>query len=370
MGILSVCKPEALREKLVLDAPGGFAWWYCDLVTPTGDGAVLIGFFGLPFLPGYQGERGVPREHPGLNVAVYRAGKPEFYLLQEYEDASLDLASERWTMRLGRSTLTLAWRGDEVHLEGELDLAIPGSLRRTRGHLDVRGPASRVAATIGDPRHVWCPIAPSAEGRLVLDDGEAPPETLVGRAYVDANASAVALPELHMASWRWGRIAFPTREVVYYAVTGDRGIEEPLVLSIPHGAAAREHAATPIQWSTPRRSVYGLDWCADAELTDASGHVISLHARHLVEDGPFYLRWILEARCEATGEVGHGVSELVDVPRIDRAWQRPFVRMRRHRSEGANSMWVPLFSGPRRGRAGRLLRHWLGRGGRGDVNAP
>jgi len=369
LGILSVCKPAALQEKLALEAPGGFAWWYCDLVTPAGDGAVLIGFLGLPFLPGYQAQRGIPREHPGLNVAVYRRGKPVFYLLQEYEESAIELGDGAWRMQLGASTLRLSWRGTEVCLEGELDLAIPGSRRRAKGRLSVRGPASGVAAVEGDPRHVWCPIAPSAEGRLELDDGEEPLEPLVGRAYIDANASRVALPELGMTSWRWGRVAFPERELVYYGVTGADGVEEPLVLSIPRGAPALANTAAPMRWGTPRRSVYGLDWHERGELTCPDGHAVTLHARHLVEDGPFYLRWLLEARCAATGEAGFGVSELVDVPRIERVWQTPFVRMRRHLDAGSNSMWVPLFSGARRGRAGRLLRHWLS-GDSGGASAP
>lgn len=361
MGILTVCRPETLAEKFLLDEPGAFAWWYCDLVSPEGDGAVVIGFFGLPFLPDYQRSRGVPREHPGLNVALYRSGKPEFYLLQEYQSASVEFGRERATMCLGDSVLTLSWEGSHVRLEGDLDLVVPGSRERTRGKLDVRGFASRVDAMAGDPRHVWCPIAPSAVGRLELHDGRRALAPIVGRAYVDANASAVSLPDLDLESWRWGRIAFPEREVVFYEMTGTNGATEPLVLSFPRSPAAATSKSSSIVRSCPRRGFYGLDWHERSELVDPSGSRISVHARHLVEDGPFYLRWLIEARCAETGEVGHGVSELVDVAKIDASWQRPFVRMRRHVCHGENSMWVPLFSGPRSGRATRLLRHWLGR---------
>ena len=45
---------------------------------------------------------------------------------------------------------------------------------------------------------------------------------------------------------------------------------------------------------------------------------------------------------------------------IDLDWQRPLVRMRVQRADGRNSMWLPLFTGPKPGRVQRLLRQFVG----------
>jgi hypothetical protein len=74
-----------------------------------------------------------------------------------------------------------------------------------------------------------------------------------------------------------------------------------------------------------------------------------------VDNGPFYLRFPVAARCPRTGERGRGFAEIVKPGQVDIPWMRPFVRMRCHRLDGINSPLLPLFSGPRRGRLRRTL---------------
>ncbi|HSC89641.1 MAG TPA: hypothetical protein VLC09_20300, partial [Polyangiaceae bacterium] len=81
------------------------------------------------------------------------------------------------------------------------------------------------------------------------------------------------------------------------------------------------------------------------------------HARQLVDDGPFYQRFLLEV--ESSLGAGHGVFEVVAPARVDLPHQRPFVSMRIHRTGRSNSVWLPLFSGPREGRWGRLWNQAL-----------
>jgi len=89
-----------------------------------------------------------------------------------------------------------------------------------------------------------------------------------------------------------------------------------------------------------------------------------LDVRHTVvsDDGPFYLRLLSEGTA-ADGETATGWSEVVRPDRIDLARHRALVRMRVHRTSGANSIWLPLFTGTREGRIRRLLRQVIGRGG-------
>ena len=63
---------------------GAFAWWYVDLVDDRGRGLVLIGSFGLPFVPG---SRACPRpiDRPSLALSLYDHGRSVFYALQTFE---------------------------------------------------------------------------------------------------------------------------------------------------------------------------------------------------------------------------------------------------------------------------------------------
>ncbi len=88
-GPMQLQSPDTPIPFEVIDAPGGFAWWYVDAFDADENGMVVIWSFGLPFLPGYlhanrRGRPQTPRSRPSLNVVTYRNGKPDFYLLQEY----------------------------------------------------------------------------------------------------------------------------------------------------------------------------------------------------------------------------------------------------------------------------------------------
>ena len=81
--------------------------------------------------------------------------------------------------------------------------------------------------------------------------------------------------------------------------------------------------------------------------------------QHVVDSGPFYMRYLTRARAgdgEATG-----VAELIRPDRIDLARHRPFVRMR-VQQPSSNSAWLPLFSGPKQGRIRRLFDYNFGGG--------
>ena len=74
----------------------------------------------------------------------------------------------------------------------------------------------------------------------------------------------------------------------------------------------------------------------------------------VLDNGPFYQRYLLRGRCGS--DEGYGIGENLMPDRVDTDLLRPLVRMRVHRAVGANSMWLPLFSGDVNGRWSRLLR--------------
>lgn len=367
--MLGLSAPTTPVDPALLARPGAFAWWYVDLVDSQGDGLVLIWSWGLPFLPGLAGaaRRGAPQrpgDRPSLNVAVYQGGVPRFYLLQELEphEATWDPAADRW--RFGRSEMQLSRTEDgRRHLQIRLDCPVPGTPDRLTGDVEVMGhervhdgPAS------GDPRHLWTPVMTACPGtaRLACGGWSA---TIEGRAYHDRNSGVQPMHTLGIDRWWWGRLAMPGRELIYYHLQPDDpdAPTETLVVEVGAQGCTRLSADPRLEILQTRRSAYSLQWTTALRFWDPDGAEVAVRMTAGVDDSPFYQRLLIEGQC--AGETGRGVGELVVPGAIDPDWMRWLVGMRVHHATGENSFWLPLFSGPRAGRPGRLIGQLLGQPG-------
>ncbi len=362
--MLNLAEQGTASLRALLDVPGGFAWWYADLIDAEGRGLVLIWSFGLPFLNGSR-ECAPPRERPAVSLVLYEANRPVCYLLQTYaaEEVAFDGPLH---VRMGESRFRLSREGRVAMLDATLDLPIIAG-GRIRGTVQVRGERCRpTMRPQGERAHHWAPIVAATSGSASLTVEDRPFE-LRGRAYVDSNTSDQPLHTLGIRQWRWGRVALPGRELIYYLVDPARADAESveLLLEVLPSGVVREHRARA-EWQTPRRSWYGLAFHDRVRLR-ADEFDLTLRFGAVVDEGPFYLRFLVQA-LDGAGAVGSGFAEQVAPERVDLAWQRPFVRMRTHHTRGPNSIWLPLFSGPAEGRLKRLMRHWLhARVHRGEV---
>lgn len=359
--MLALTRPDVPPDRAALDAPGGFSWWYGDIVNDAGDGLVLIGAWGLPFLPGYAAaaRRGAPEragDRPSLNLALYRGGKPCFYLLQEAPGVWED--DTRW--RFGDSVLESRVDGGVRRLLATIDCPVAGTTPRLRGEIAIVGPARLPGPEErADGPHRWTPLATPATGRAALTMGDTFRFALDGRAYHDRNECEVPLDTLGIGEWLWGRAPLGDAEVVWYLLwPADGGPPTAWGLRIdPDGRTTPVEGLT-VRLAERRRSVYGLAWWDRVTLSVDTDTWLTVYHGAPVEDGPFYLRFF--PTVERAGLRGRGVAELVRPDRVDVDWMRPFVRMRVRPSQGGASMWLPLFEGPTDGRAGRLFG--LGRG--------
>ena len=343
----------------VLDAPGAFTWWYVDTVDAQGNGLVCIWSWGLPFLPGYaaatrEGRGPTPRARPSINVATYEDGRCTFYLLHELhpheaEHTGAGTPEQGWTF--GRTRITSTLRDGRRTLHAQLDLPVPGSPRRARGELHLEGIAPSLPDA-GPVPHLWTPLCMPARARadLATDDG-AWTFTTAGRGYHDRNQSTVPLHALGIRDWTWGRLAQPDAELVHYRVRPESaGEPTTFVLRVDERGAVTHTEGDALHELERRTHLYGPAWTRSMRIVDPSDGPRAVQARPPVDAGPFYLR--VPLRDSASGATGWG--EHVVPAAVDRVWQRPFVRMRVH-GPGADSFWLPLFSGPRDGRVGRLL---------------
>lgn len=365
--VLGLSAPNIPVDPALLKRPGAFAWWYVDLVDEHGDGLVLIWSWGLPFLPGLAGaaRRGAPvapGDRPSMNVAVYQGGMPRFYLLQEIDpqDARWDPETDRW--EFGQSRITLDRTSDgRHHLRVTLDCPVPGMPDRLQGTVEVIG-HERIheGDGHGDPRHAWTPLMTACPGTAKLRCGDWSAD-ITGRAYHDRNSGVQPMHTLGIDRWWWGRLALPGRELIYYhLVPEDPGEDtQTLVVEVDSNGRTRLAESARVEILDTRRSIYSLSWTTRLRFWDPDGQEVRVRMTAGVDDSPFYQRLLIEGTCG--GESGRGVAELVVPDAIDPDWMRWLVGMRVHHAGGDNSVWLPLFSGPREGRPGRVLGQLLGR---------
>ena len=363
---------SGLRRRY-LDIPGGYLWWYVDLVDERGDGLVVIWSYGLPFLPGYAGAarrcRGqTPRSRPSLNVATYRGGSLDFYLLQEYESDELRWRSsprgDCW--RFGDSRLYSLFDGQRRQVELDLRLDVPGIDEVVRLELRGEGKAVHRPGSTHQPlrkshrpllAHDWVPLVCACDGEAILKVG-GEETSFSGRLYHDRNAGALPFDELGLRRWMWGRFALSRGEVIYYLFEADDGQVAYALWSVDKKGRLQKVPAASLERQQQQRNGFGLRWWSTMTVDVAGLRWLDIEHRRVVDSGPFYLRTLSRA-VDRRGRVYPGVSEVCEPDRNDRARHRPLVRMRVHRRGKKNSMWLPLFTGPRRGRVQRLIQSWI-----------
>ena len=369
--MIELCPAASTPDPAVLSSPGGFTWFYVDLVDDRGRAATVIWSWGLPFLPGYcnaarVGRPELPLNRPSVNVVVYEDGRERFYLLSELPPDQCSWGDDGRSWRLGDCSFT--WvdtpgapgSGPTRTLEVCLDLALPTGGRAT-GRLWLSGSLRRDepaadGAVPADPAntHQWTPMMAAARGALEL---HTPNGTfrVEGRGYHDRNSAAQPLHGLGIQSWWWGRIALPGRDLIFYQLNPSAvdAAARDLVVEFSTDGSCRARENAGLRVGRLRRSPWGLRWPAEATFADPDGRPVEVEVAALLDNGPFYQRYLLRGRCG--GDEGYGIGENVVPDRVDSDLLRPLVRMRVHQADGPNSMWLPLFSGDTEGRWGRLL---------------
>ncbi len=351
--LLNIAPPTHLLPTETLEAAGGFAWWYADLLDDEGNGIVLIWSFGLPFLPGYlsaarAGTPQVPRSRPSLNVSVYEQGKLACYLLQEVPEGQVSWDGDTWDFGGAHFESTVE-DGKRV-LNVSLNCQLPATQEKIVGTVRIEG-ANRLPTENAhwEGVHDWSPLTAVADGRCDLRVGDVRYQ-FQGRGYHDCNAGFGTFSEAGIHSWAWGRVPREDRELVYYVLWNDEesAPQAEAIEIFADGSIERlEATIAKIRW---KRGRAGMRYVERIALEVDGQPFLDVRASDLVDDGPFYVRHFVR---DAQGSVGMGEFCRPDL--IDLAIHRPLVRMRVHKLGGENSVWLPLFTGPRPGRFGRLL---------------
>lgn len=291
--------------------PGGYAWWYADVVSDDGRwGATVIAFIGTVFSPWYFAARaaaaraGAPmppaERFCGFNIAIYGPNRHWWALTERAPEAV-----RRETRALTVGPDRFAWEGDQVVIS--FDAQTTPFRSALRGELRLRPRALPGRSVEIAPGHHWQPVAPACDAEVTLD---APRVSFRGHAYHDANRGDEPL-EAGFARWNWARATDADGTTVVYDVedrsVGARGfaahfgmdgamtfVDAPRRVVLPRG----------FWWRVPRSTRAAAD--ADVRLV------------RTLEDTPFYTRSQLELR--APGGVSTAVHESLDLERFAAPW--------------------------------------------------
>lgn len=327
------------------ERPGGFSWRYLDLVDEQGDGVVLIWGFALPFLSPPEGD---PAEsHPFLNLAIYRGGTDVFYHLEEIDPGEVERVERGW--RFGENLLQSWCVGGRSRVEARLRLPIAVDPRLAEVRVEADARAVEIDATTDSP-HRWSPIGLPGHGRVTLEIGGEIAADLSGRSYHDENHSELPLGALGIGEWSWGRVAEPDGDAVHYVLWDEAGEQvwaRHLIAPFEGEPRVEVPASVRAQGSVGGR--WGLRAPRALALAGERGDPARFEALAPVDQSSFYLRFPMR------GERGAGWGERVRPAAIGSWWMAPLVRTCVS-GPGQRSSLLPLFSGPRAGRARRLVR--------------
>ena len=343
-------RPSLARKALV--SSGGFLWWYLDIIDKNGNGLVLIWSFGLPFLPGYassarKAQAPIPKHRPSITLSIYKEHVLDFYLLQELSPEEATWDEHKW--QFGETHI----HAQDKTLKIDLCVPIPASPHKLTGSIHIEGTTRKQGETKSNTDHEWVPILMPAHALVSL---KSPIQNyqFSGRAYHDHNSGLPPLHELNIDRWWWGRLALPDRELIWYSLF-PKDESPPIHLSITINEAGETLIREKAQCETHqlRWSPFGLSWPTSFSFLSPWDESIHVQVNAKVDDGPFYQRFTIS--CKTQQGQGHGFAEHVVPDCVDGDWMRPLVRMRVMHPQ-KNSFWLPLFTGPKKGRISRLFQ--------------
>jgi hypothetical protein len=211
---------------------------------------------------------------------------------------------------------TWALHIDTLHPDSSRRVVLDATFRRIGTVVDDATPFTAV--------HGWVLAAPLAEidAHLTLSEyGTVKTSTAWhGTAYHDHNMGRRAMQE-DFRTWLWGRVHDGTSGMVYLA-TPDAA--EPFAFA----ATLDERGITPwmqvhVTAGDRRLTMMGLR-AARRVVVEGDGGVVTIAQQRILDDGPFYRRYLAMFVNGATRHAG--ISEDMHVQRYRASWIRPFLR--------------------------------------------
>ncbi len=367
MHLLSDIRRDVRHPK---SRPGSYEWWYFDGISEDGNYQVVIIFYeGCPFSTRYvrsvekdpEGEDARAARHPAISISLYYKGVPIFYSLSEYPPDQCSFDEGQAAVAIGENSLRFTER--ETHGSdgfGSYDLRINERLPsgdELKGILTFSGmdpnerlftgngksPAASADSTVADgedvPGHLWNLVLPRANMQCrinLLRNGLVKKELkFEGAGYHDHNLGSEPMKE-SFRDWYWGRVHFPHATLVYYIMNknGVPGSKERIqdyrawLISPDNRRLLHSLELTGLK----KRSTNGF-LLRPARRLHLRDKELEIEVRHrvLADSGPFYCRYISEAKLVHPAlekQTATGIAEYIRPDRIHRRLFWPLVHMR------------------------------------------
>lgn len=322
-------------------AAGSQEWWYFDAVSHDGQDALVVIFYAtLPFDPDYgvgslrhlanPDKHAAPRplDHCAVGFSWYREGKTLAYALNAFRAGDFTHQADPFSVSVAGNRLER--REDGYHLR--LDTPAVDGRRTIEADLWFQ-PASATRSfeiNLGDEArpHHWILAAADCQvkGNVTLRGRSITRLEFLGRGYHDHNAGAEEL-SIAMKRWRWGRVHCGPWTSVYYQSQPHDAAEQSLMIHCLEGEpvellSGAELQVDPQDWA---RSTFGIAHERELLLRSKSSQSavsIARRHRHLVDAGPFYLRWVSDFDIQRDGRQwnARGICEHLETRNLHRPW--------------------------------------------------
>lgn len=347
MKIISSFKNDTSSEK---PEAGSYEWWYFDAISDDKSLSFVVIFYeGNPFSGRYidaqkagkNGSLNRAAGYPALSISVYKNGKTVYYGFEEFKREHADYRENEVYGKAGKSSFSGTINQNKMIYHLDLNQQLPGGdsivaqLTFSSDYAFADFPAEDRS---GSQKHTWNLVQPVAavEGEIEISRESTQKLKFSGSGYHDHNLGMEPMKS-SFENWYWGRFHFHDHTLVYYIMNLHNSMEQRAwIIDENFGVTPLDEEINLIDFGY---NVFGLKSARQIEIRGA-GREIYIQQAGIVDDGPFYQRFLSRAVMHHDDQVtqAHGFTEFIVPKRIYSKIFRPLVNMRI--SYPGKSHWV------------------------------
>lgn len=343
MNIQTNFAEDARHQK---ETPGAYEWWYFDWVDPVQELAmVVILYEGNPFSRRYmealkKGNKPQADQYPAISISVYQKGEHIYYSFTEFEPDDAAFESSKPQVTIGNHSMTVRQQQGNLVYDLELNETLPdgtgfdATLQFLGSAPDSTLLTTSEAEVDEAADHTWNLALPrcSVTGTMHIhhpEQKEPDRFEISAVGYHDHNRGDRPMKD-EFTDWYWGRFHFKNATLVCYVMHRKGGDDHRAWLI---GNKGQEVLAEfdSVGLDDKNFNMFGLE-AAHRLTMQGSGKEVNIHCKQVVDNGPFYRRYLAEAIMfdQSTDHIERttGIAEYIRPKRIHNRLFWPLVNMR------------------------------------------
>jgi carotenoid 1,2-hydratase len=304
-------------------APGTYEWWYFDAIDEEQELAITIILFdGMPMSPYWLDSlpQAKSEDYSGYAISLYRKGKKiaGFVHHTEYHSIHVDDGLE-----IHMGDVSMKKHGDSYTIC--IDTRFADSPNALIGELVFHN-QSAIAShdSLGEGNHCWRLIVPqcSVEGQLTLIQYEDihTEWTCSGHGYHDCNSGNDSL-DADYDDWYWGRCDIGKKQsiIYYHYPASSRNEAMSIAFLADEEYGIRQLSTCSIELLNMRMTTSLMNIASTLIIRgyiDESPIEILINIESILEFGPFYYRYLIEAQSGDLKSPKKGIAEYFNAKRL------------------------------------------------------